>query len=454
MQSPLFQHNCQDCKYLATFKDKDLYFCSNHGVPIVKARFSDKVKDVEKGLGLVKSEALEVAQALSLRKGLVTPTEVEGAKTKKVYIEEAISATKRYGMLPILTTDTDILQLASLPLRRCIVSKLVMDPDFRVREVIALRKDLLEDEIKKLSLDISPWVRGEIAQRSGLSRQIISNLLKDPSDRVLKIILRNQAVPAEIVYSFSFDITGGDGNKERKKLDPWNSDLSKKVKDLKKISRDDLYKGQGFNEPFLFVENMNWGSFPEFFFWKEWDSPTWNFGSYRYSGLNLKKEWAVGAVTLPQEMDGFLEAGDLYTFPSSDKTDSPSNKERLETPITVGLVEVDGNLGFWVCPIRKLQEKITYLECFPEFSWKKKKEINVECLGIAMGGTAEGKGKGLLALWGIDKKAVGWTSEERADKIPKYRLLRQEDLIPKFWEPKLKSLEEIEKKTIGQELAL
>ena len=452
MQSPLYRHNCQECKYLATFEDKDLYFCKNHGVPLVKARYSNEEKDVEKGLGLAKSEPLEVAQALSLRRGLVTSTEVEGAKTKKIDLQKAISDAKCINIDSVLSTEREFTSLSRLPLRRVTVAKLIKDPSVRVKERIANREDLLEGDIKKLSLDESPLVRGQIAHRVDLPRQIISNLLKDPDDRVLKIILNNQSVPNEIAPTYSLKLTDGSGGIFRRQLSPWNSSLAKRVKSFKKVSTEDQdIEGA---EPFLFTGNVNWSIYLKFFLWKEWESPSWTFAGLGYGGINIKKEWVMGEVELPQEIDGFLEAGDFYTFPNRGKSKSPTNKERLDTPIVVGIVEIDEKLGFWICPIKKLQERITYLECFPEFSWEKTKEINAECLGMAMGGSAEGKGKGLLALWGIDGKAIGWTSEERSDKIPKYRLLRQEDLIPKFWEPKLKSLEEIEKIIIGQELSL
>lgn len=38
-QRPIHQHDCNNCVFLGTFQNNDLYYCNQHGRPTVIARY-------------------------------------------------------------------------------------------------------------------------------------------------------------------------------------------------------------------------------------------------------------------------------------------------------------------------------------------------------------------------------------------------------------------------------
>jgi hypothetical protein len=48
--TPLFQHDCEACKFLGRHKGEDLYFCHQGGLPTVIARWSNSGPDYISGM--------------------------------------------------------------------------------------------------------------------------------------------------------------------------------------------------------------------------------------------------------------------------------------------------------------------------------------------------------------------------------------------------------------------
>ncbi len=78
---PQYKHDCKSCVFLGNLlaggKAADLYFCPQHGMPTVIARYSNELGDYSSGLTFGHPETgniaeLMVARATAVRKGLLT----------------------------------------------------------------------------------------------------------------------------------------------------------------------------------------------------------------------------------------------------------------------------------------------------------------------------------------------------------------------------------------------
>ena len=50
LPKPRHEHDCSQCTFLGYYNEYDLYFCPQHGVPTVIARFSSHGPDYTSGL--------------------------------------------------------------------------------------------------------------------------------------------------------------------------------------------------------------------------------------------------------------------------------------------------------------------------------------------------------------------------------------------------------------------
>lgn len=71
--TPQFKHDCDQCRFLGTFNDHDLYFCSKGSGATVIARWSDNGPDYTSGLhSAAFVPELSVARYMATLKGLLT----------------------------------------------------------------------------------------------------------------------------------------------------------------------------------------------------------------------------------------------------------------------------------------------------------------------------------------------------------------------------------------------
>ena len=55
MENPQYQHDCDTCTFLGQYKNYDLYFCPQRGLPTVIARWSDNGPDYTSGMVFAKN---------------------------------------------------------------------------------------------------------------------------------------------------------------------------------------------------------------------------------------------------------------------------------------------------------------------------------------------------------------------------------------------------------------
>ena len=71
-ETPLYDHDCPRCVFLATERGHDLYFCAQSGLPTVIARFGHSADDYLSGLALAEVDPiLAVAKEYAARRGFV-----------------------------------------------------------------------------------------------------------------------------------------------------------------------------------------------------------------------------------------------------------------------------------------------------------------------------------------------------------------------------------------------
>lgn len=74
MATPNWQHDCKQCTFLGTLHEGrdwwDFYYCRQHGIPTVIARFGDDGPEYMSGMNM-ESWPLKVAQMLAAKNGLV-----------------------------------------------------------------------------------------------------------------------------------------------------------------------------------------------------------------------------------------------------------------------------------------------------------------------------------------------------------------------------------------------
>ena len=67
-----YQHDCKICVFLGNYRDHDLYYCPQGGLPTVIARYSDAGPDYVSGRAIANLHpALAVAERLACDRGLL-----------------------------------------------------------------------------------------------------------------------------------------------------------------------------------------------------------------------------------------------------------------------------------------------------------------------------------------------------------------------------------------------
>jgi len=74
-----YKHDCDKCVFLGTLsvagalEPHDLYYCAQHGIPTVIARFGDLGDMYASGMGFADGQdiSLTVAKVLAVKKGLI-----------------------------------------------------------------------------------------------------------------------------------------------------------------------------------------------------------------------------------------------------------------------------------------------------------------------------------------------------------------------------------------------
>ena len=75
--TPRYDHDCDSCVFLGSHRLHDLYFCPQHGIPTIIARFSDEPSDYYSGMSFGKNKIIEplfAAYRKAVDRGLITDT--------------------------------------------------------------------------------------------------------------------------------------------------------------------------------------------------------------------------------------------------------------------------------------------------------------------------------------------------------------------------------------------
>lgn len=70
-EKPRYQHDCQVCVFLGHYDGSDLYFCPQHGIKTVIARFSDLGPDYASGLPAIRNRFLQEAELRATKGGFL-----------------------------------------------------------------------------------------------------------------------------------------------------------------------------------------------------------------------------------------------------------------------------------------------------------------------------------------------------------------------------------------------
>jgi len=77
-ENPQWEHDCAACEFLGRWKEFDLYYCRQRGIPTVIARWSDEGQDYYSGLVFASAiPALGVAEVRAAARGCLNDEEDE-----------------------------------------------------------------------------------------------------------------------------------------------------------------------------------------------------------------------------------------------------------------------------------------------------------------------------------------------------------------------------------------
>ena len=83
MNAPLYEHDCEECKYLTTKDETDIYFCREgfgglQGIPTIITRYSDEPENCGEGLCFASIQPLKaLGVVLAITKGYLSGEEVK-----------------------------------------------------------------------------------------------------------------------------------------------------------------------------------------------------------------------------------------------------------------------------------------------------------------------------------------------------------------------------------------
>jgi len=87
MNAPLYEHDCEKCKYLVTKDETDIYFCDEGGVePTIITRHSDEPSDYGSGLCFASTQPLKaLGVVLAIVRGYLSEEDVKKHCGRKTY---------------------------------------------------------------------------------------------------------------------------------------------------------------------------------------------------------------------------------------------------------------------------------------------------------------------------------------------------------------------------------